>query len=69
MSKRAIIHRMVTPDHLCPWGLKAHDLLKRNDFQIEDRHLTSKEANREYKETHHVDETPQIEIDGHHIGG
>jgi hypothetical protein len=29
MKTKATIHRMVTPDHLCPWGLKAYDLLAR----------------------------------------
>lgn len=60
---------MVTPDHLCPWGLKALDLLQHEDLQIDDRHLSSQEANNAYKEEHHVDETPQIYIDGEHVGG
>lgn len=61
-KKQAIIHRMVTPKHLCPWGVKAHDLLKRNGYEIEDHHLESKEANKAYKEEHGYDETPQIFI-------
>lgn len=69
MSKTATIYRMVTPDHLCPWGLKAIDLLQHEDLQIDDRHLASQEANNAYKEKNHVDETPQIYIEGKHIGG
>lgn len=60
---------MVTPDHLCPWGIKAKDLLERNDFEIEDEHLDSMDANKKYKEENGYDETPQIFIDGKHIGG
>ncbi len=51
---------MVTPDHLCPWGIKAWDLLKRKGYEIEDHHLESKEANRAYNNDNGYDETPQI---------
>lgn len=69
MSKPAKIVRMVTPDHLCPWGVKALDLLKRNGYEIDDQHLESMDANKEYKEEHGYDETPQIWIGGKHVGG
>lgn len=68
-KKKAKIVRMVTPDHLCPWGVKALDLLERNDFEIEDEHLESMDANKVYKEEHGYDETPQIWIDGERVGG
>jgi glutaredoxin/uncharacterized membrane protein YphA (DoxX/SURF4 family) len=69
MSKKATIYRMVTPDHLCPWGIKAWDLLKRNGYEVTDHHLESMDANKQYKEENDVDETPQIFIDGEHLGG
>ena len=69
MKQKATIYRMVTPDHLCPWGVKARDLLKRKGHEVEDHHLESKEANRRYKEQHGFEETPQIWIDGEHVGG
>jgi glutaredoxin/uncharacterized membrane protein YphA (DoxX/SURF4 family) len=69
MNKKAIIYRMVTPDHLCPWGIKAWDLLKRNGYEVTDHHLESMDANKQYKEDHEVDETPQIYIGDEHIGG
>lgn len=69
MSKKATIHRMVTPDHLCPWGTKAWDLLKRKGYDVDDQHIESMDANKRYKEEHNVDETPQIYIEGEHIGG
>jgi glutaredoxin/uncharacterized membrane protein YphA (DoxX/SURF4 family) len=67
--KKAKIVRMVTPQHTCPWGLKALDILKRSNFEIEDVHLESQEANQAYKEEHDVSETPQIFIEGERIGG
>lgn len=63
-TKTASIYRMVTPEHLCPWGVKAKDLLRRNGYEIEDHHLESMEANKAYKEEHGVDETPQVFIEG-----
>ena len=69
MKKKAKLVRMVTPDHLCPWGIKAKDLLERNDFEIEDEHLESMEANKTYKEENVYSETPQIFIEGENIGG
>lgn len=69
MAAKASIFRMVTPKHLCPWGVKTKDLLKRKGFEIEDHHLTSRKANEQYKREHGYDETPQIFIGDEHIGG
>ncbi|MDB2681031.1 glutaredoxin [Opitutales bacterium] len=69
MKKKADIYRMVTPDHLCPWGIKALDLLKRNGFEVDDHQLESMDANQQYKEDNDVDETPQIFIEGERLGG
>ena len=40
VPKRAALYRMVTADHICPWGLKSLDLLKRQGYEVEDHHLT-----------------------------
>jgi glutaredoxin len=69
MSKKATIYRMVTPSHICPWGIKAIDLLKRNGFSIEDQHLESEDANKAYKAKNEFSETPQIFLNGQHLGG
>ena len=69
MKKKATIDRMVTPKHICPWGIKAYDLLKRNGYEVTDNHIETKEANKAYKEENGVDETPQIFIEGERIGG
>lgn len=60
---------MVTPDHLCPWGVKALDLLKRNGFDVTDHHIETMEANQQYKKDNDVEETPQIFIEDEHLGG
>ena len=69
MKKQAAIDRMVTPKHICPWGIKAYDLLKRNGYEITDNHIETQDANKAYKERNGVDETPQIFIEGEQIGG
>ncbi|MGL4404366.1 MAG: MauE/DoxX family redox-associated membrane protein [Notoacmeibacter sp.] len=68
-TKTAIIYRMVMPKHICPYGLKALHLLKRNGFAIEDKWLTTREETDAFKMTHNVKTTPQIFIDGQRIGG
>ncbi|MBB4320498.1 glutaredoxin [Agrobacterium tumefaciens] len=35
-SKRAVTYRMVMPEHICPYGLKAKSLLERKGYEIED---------------------------------
>ncbi|NRB05362.1 MAG: DoxX family membrane protein [Rhodobacteraceae bacterium] len=67
--KSAVLHRMVMPDHMCPYGLKAKDLLQREGFAVQDNHLTSRVDVDAFKAEHNVKTTPQIFIDGQRIGG
>lgn len=67
--RTATIHRMVMDKHVCPWGLKALDLLQRGGFAVEDRHLTTREQTDAFKAEHGVTTTPQIFIGGKRIGG
>jgi glutaredoxin len=68
-SKKAVIHRMVMPNHTCPYGLKALHLLKRAGYEVEDHHLTTREETDAFKAQHGVVTTPQIFIGGQRIGG
>ena len=68
-DKRAVLHRMVMPNHTCPYGLKAKDLLKRSGYDVEDHHLTTREQTDAFKAEHGVSTTPQIFIGGNRIGG
>ena len=69
IAKTAVIHRMVMPGHVCPYGLKAKHLLERAGYQVEDRHLTTREETDAFKAEHGVSTTPQIFIGGERIGG
>ena len=68
-SRKAVLYRMVMPTHICPWGLKAKDLLRRSGYQVEDHHLSSRSETDAFKATHDVATTPQIFIGGARIGG
>jgi glutaredoxin len=60
---------MVMPEHVCPWGLKAKDLLKRSGYELEDHHLTTREETDAFKAKHNVPTTPQVFIGGKRVGG
>lgn len=67
--KRAILYRMVMDKHVCPYGLKAKDLLQRAGYDVDDHWLTSREMVDAFKAEHGVKTTPQVFIDGERIGG
>ncbi|MFC3786390.1 MauE/DoxX family redox-associated membrane protein [Sphingopyxis italica] len=69
MTKQAILHRMVMPGHVCPYGLKAKHLLESRGFAVNDRWLTTREETDAFKAEHGVKTTPQTFIDGARIGG
>lgn len=67
--KTAELYRMVMDDHLCPYGLKAKDLLERNGYQVNDNWLTSSDETSAFRLQHDVKTTPQVFINGKRIGG
>lgn len=68
-SKQAILYRMVTDEHICPYGIKSKDLLERQGYKVEDHHFQTREEIDAFKEKHDVGTTPQTFIDGKRIGG
>lgn len=68
-SKQAILYRMVTDKHICPYGIKSKDLLERQGYEVEDHHLKTREETDAFKAKHDVETTPQTFIDGVRIGG
>lgn len=68
-AKRAVLYRMVMPEHVCPWGIRALDLLRRKGFTVDDRHLTTRAETDAFKAEHGVATTPQTFVDGVRIGG
>ena len=69
MSKKAILYRMVTKEHICPYGLRSKDLLEREGYSVEDNHLTSRNDTDDFKQKHGVQTTPQTFIEEKRVGG
>lgn len=67
--KQAVLHRMVLPDHVCPFGERAKALLEDAGYKVDDRLLRSREAVDAFKAEHGLDTTPLIVIEGEEIGG
>lgn len=68
-AKQATIYRMVMPEHTCPYGLKAKDLLRRQGYAVDDHWLTTREETDAFKAKHGVKTTPQTFINGERVGG
>ncbi|SFP86850.1 glutaredoxin domain-containing protein [Sphingomonas rubra] len=68
-ARHATLTRMVLPDHTCPFGVRAKQLLETAGFTVDDHILRSRQEVDAYKAEQGVDTTPQIEIDGTRIGG
>jgi len=67
--KHAVLYRMVMPEHICPFGLKARYLLKHEGYAVDDRWLTTRGEQDALKTKYGVMTTPQIFIEGERIGG
>ncbi|MEO6387400.1 MAG: glutaredoxin, partial [Croceibacterium sp.] len=66
---RAQLYRMVMPEHICPFGLKAKHLLESKGYAVADHWLETREQTDAFKAEHGVKTTPQTFIDGQRIGG
>ena len=68
-TRKATLYRMVLPDHICPFGVRAKQILQSEGFEVDDQILRSREEVDAFKAEHGVDTTPQVFIDGERIGG
>lgn len=68
-SKKAVLHRMVTPEHVCPFGVESLALLKQAGYQVEDHQLTTRSEVDAFMDAEGVQTTPQTYIDGKRVGG
>lgn len=68
-SRSATLYRMILPDHVCPFGVRAKEMLEANGYAVEDKILGSREEVDAFKQKHGVETTPQVFIDGERIGG
>ncbi len=69
MSNKARLHRMVLPDHTCPYGVAAKERLEAAGYEVEDVVLRSRDEVEEFKDEHDVVTTPLIFIGEERIGG
>ncbi len=68
-QRKAVLHRMVLPDHECPFGVRAKQLLEQAGYEVEEHLLTSRDEVDAFKDEHGLATTPLIIIDGEEIGG
>ena len=68
-QQRATLHRMVLSDHVCPFGVKAKELLEAHGYAVDDRPLTTREEVEAFKEEHGLRTTPLVFIGEERIGG
>ncbi len=68
-DKQAILYRMVLPDHICPFGVRAKQLLQAAGYAVEEHILRSREEVDAYEAKEGVETTPQVFIGGKRIGG
>jgi len=68
-DRSATLYRMVLPDHTCPFGVRAKQMLEENGFSVEDRVLKSRDEVDAFEEEQGVATTPQVFIGGERIGG
>jgi glutaredoxin len=65
----ATLHRMVLDGHVCPFGVRAKQMLEEAGYEIEDHQLTTRAEVDAFKEEHGLRTTPLIFIGGEKIGG
>jgi glutaredoxin len=68
-EKRAVLYRMVLPDHTCPFGVRAKKMLEEHGYEVEDNILGTREDTDAFQEEHEVSTTPLVFIGGERIGG
>ena len=56
----AVIYRMVLPDHECPYGRRAKQMLDDNGFEVDEHILSTRAEVDAFKAEHGVSTTPLI---------
>jgi glutaredoxin len=68
-ARSATLYRMVLPEHECPFGVRAKQMLGQAGFAVDEKILQTREQVEAFKAEHEVPTTPQIFIGGERIGG
>ena len=63
-TRNAILHRMVLPEHICPFGVRAKAMLEQAGYTVDDQQLTTREEVDAFKTKEGVATTPVTFIDG-----
>ncbi|MEP7130079.1 MAG: glutaredoxin domain-containing protein [Sphingomicrobium sp.] len=69
INRRAVLYRMVLPDHTCPYGVRAKQMLEEAGFEVDDRILGSRDEVDAFQQENGVSTTPLIFIGDEKIGG
>lgn len=67
--RKATLYRMVLPDHVCPYGVHALQLLENAGFEVEEHILATRMEVDAFERKQGVSTTPQVFIGGRRIGG
>lgn len=65
----ATLYRMVLPDHTCPFGVRAKEMLEAAGYVVDDRILATRQEVDAFKQEQGVQTTPQVFIGGERVGG
>ncbi|HWH16971.1 MAG TPA: glutaredoxin domain-containing protein [Allosphingosinicella sp.] len=68
-ERQATLYRMVLPDHTCPFGVRAKQMLEQKGYRVDEHILGSREEVDAFKAEQGVATTPQVFIGGERIGG
>ena len=68
-ERQATLYRMVLPDHTCPFGVRAKQMLEEGGFEVDDQILGSREEVDAFKAEHGLSTTPLVIINGEKVGG
>lgn len=69
MPKQATLYRMVLPEHTCPFGIRAKQMLERAGYEVEEHVLRTREEVDAFQAEQGVTTTPQVFINGERVGG
>jgi len=68
-EKRATLYRMVLPDHVCPFGVRARELLLERGYEIDDQVLRTRDEVEAVKAKFGVATTPVIFLGAERFDG
>lgn len=68
-DREATLYRMALPDHVCPFGVRAKEMLVAHGYAVDDRVLDTREAVEAIKDEHGVATTPLVFVAGERVGG